>query len=163
MIGITPSLARRSMAVSCAAAIIGTVDFRGAFAADSWAASRSGWLTAELGGSATLAIANENAYARPIPTLPTEQLRPFTFGNRVFNTNWVIAPASVDGFDGVGPVFNRVSCSSCHTRDGRGQPPREESSPLESMLIRLSGPGLAAPGGPKPLPAHGDQVDAQAM
>jgi len=31
-------------------------------------------------------------------------LRKFTFGNRLFNTNWVAAPASVDGFDGLGPL-----------------------------------------------------------
>src|SRR5262245_49007928 len=121
------------------------------------------WFGAPAGGVATVTVDSPNAFAQPAPVLATADLRRFTFGNRVFNTKWVAAPASVDGFDGLGPVFNRVSCSSCHTRDGRGQPPREESSPLESMLIRLSGPGLAAPGGPKPLPAHGDQVDAQAM
>jgi CxxC motif-containing protein (DUF1111 family) len=132
-------------------------------AARAGAPADAAWLTAELGGSTTLAIANENAYARPLPTLPTEQLRQFTFGNRIFNTNWVVAPASVDGFDGLGPVFNRVSCSSCHTRDGRGQPPRDEQTPLESMLIRLSEPGTAEHGGPKPVPGYGDQLNEKAV
>jgi len=73
-----------------------------------------------------------------LPELATDELRLFTFGNRVFNTNWVAAPASVDAFDGLGPVFNRVSCSGCHTRDGRGQPPSGPAEPLESMLVRIS-------------------------
>jgi len=120
------------------------------------------WLTTQLGGDTTLVIANENAYARAVPTLPTEELRKFTFGNRLFNTNWVTAPASVDAFDGLGPVFNRVSCSSCHTRDGRGQPPAA-GEPLESMLIRISVPGQTEHGGVRPVPHYGDQLNEKAI
>jgi len=121
------------------------------------------WLSARSGGDATLAIANENAYARAIATMPPEDLRKFTFGNRVFNTNWVAAPASVDVFDGLGPVFNRVSCSACHTRDGRGRPPETDGAPLESMLIRLSLPGSGEHGAPKPVPHYGDQLNEKAL
>jgi CxxC motif-containing protein (DUF1111 family) len=120
-------------------------------------------LTAQSGGDATLAIANENAYARALATLPPQDLRRFTFGNRVFNTNWVAAPASVDAFDGLGPVFNRVSCSACHTRDGRGRPPETEGAPLESMLMRLSLPGRGAQGEVKPVPHYGDQLNEKAL
>jgi CxxC motif-containing protein (DUF1111 family) len=122
------------------------------------------WLSARSGGeSATLAIANENAYARAIATMPPEDLRRFTFGNRVFNTNWVAAPASVESFDGLGPVFNRVSCSACHTRDGRGRPPETDGAPLESMLVRLSIPGSGEHGAPKPVPHYGDQLNEKAL
>jgi CxxC motif-containing protein (DUF1111 family) len=95
--------------------------------------------------------------------MPPEDLRRFTFGNRVFNTNWVAAPASVDAFDGLGPVFNRVSCSACHTRDGRGRPPETDGTPLESMLIRLSIPGSGEHGAPKPVPHYGDQLNEKAL
>jgi CxxC motif-containing protein (DUF1111 family) len=108
------------------------------------------WFGAPIAGDATLDIANENAFARPIPTLPVEDLRRFTFGNRLFNTNWVAAPASVDAFDGLGPLFNRVSCSACHVRDGRGRPP-EHGEPLESMFLRHSVPGSSANGAPRPV------------
>jgi CxxC motif-containing protein (DUF1111 family) len=121
------------------------------------------WFTAKSGGDATLTIANENAYARAIATMPPEDLRRFTFGNRIFNTNWVAAPASVETFDGLGPVFNRVSCSACHTRDGRGRPPETEGAPLESMLIRLSLPGAGEHGGVKPVPHYGDQLNEKAL
>lgn len=69
----------------------------------------------------------------------------FTFGNRIFNTNWVVAPTSVDAFDGLGPVFNRVSCSGCHTRDGRGQPPNGPADTLESILLRQDAAAALGP------------------
>ena len=121
------------------------------------------WLTPQSGGDATLAIANETAYARAIPTMPAEDLRKFAFGNRLFNTNWVAAPASVDGFDGLGPLFNRVSCSACHIRDGRGRPPEHPGEPLESMLVRVSIPGRGAHGGVRPVPHYGDQINEKAL
>jgi CxxC motif-containing protein (DUF1111 family) len=124
--------------------------------------SPPGWFGAPIAGDATLDLADENAFARPMPTLPVEDLRRFTFGNRLFNTNWVAAPASVDAFDGLGPLFNRVSCSACHTRDGRGRPP-EHGEPLESMLVRLSLPGSEPNGAPRPVPHYGDQLNEKAL
>jgi CxxC motif-containing protein (DUF1111 family) len=120
------------------------------------------WFGAPIAGDATLEIANENAFARPIPVLPVEDLRRFTFGNRVFTTNWVAAPASVEAFDGLGPVFNRVSCSACHIRDGRGRPPEREEEPLESMLMRLSLPGEGGHG-VKHVPRYGDQLNEKSL
>jgi CxxC motif-containing protein (DUF1111 family) len=121
------------------------------------------WLAAALGGTATVTVNTATAFAQPDPLLATADLRRFTFGNRVFNTRWVEAPASVDGFDGLGPVFNRVSCSSCHTRDGRGQPPQIPGAPLESMLVRLSVPGVGEHGGVVPVPRYGDQLNEKAV
>jgi CxxC motif-containing protein (DUF1111 family) len=120
------------------------------------------WFGAPIAGDATLEIANEDAFARPIPVLPVEDLRRFTFGNRVFNTGWVVAPASVDAFDGLGPLFNRVSCSACHTRDGRGRPPENEGKPLESMVVRLSLPGDGGHG-VRPVPHYGDQLNEKSL
>lgn len=121
------------------------------------------WWTAQLGGlTATTTAITQNAYAQPA-ALATADLRRFTFGNRIFNTNWVAAPASVDGFDGLGPVFNRVSCSGCHTRDGRGQPPSEPGAALESMLVRISVPGIGEHGGVSPVPHYGDQLNEKAL
>ena len=121
------------------------------------------WLTTQLGGlTASSNVASQDAFGQPSSELATNQLRQFTFGNRIFNTNWVAAPASVDGFDGLGPVFNRVSCSGCHLRDGRGQPPKPGES-LESMLVRISIPGRAEHGGVVPVPHYGDQLNEKAI
>lgn len=115
------------------------------------------------GGALTRTLDNRDAFTRPAPGLTPRELRDFNFGNRVFNTNWAVAPASVDAFDGLGPVFNRVSCSGCHLRDGRGRPPVEGEDEMLSMLVRLSVPGEDPHGGPKPHPAYGDQLNDRAI
>jgi CxxC motif-containing protein (DUF1111 family) len=118
---------------------------------------------ASPGGDLTRAADNRNAFALPAPALGAKELRDFNFGNRLFNTNWVVAPASVDAFDGLGPTFNRVSCSGCHLRDGRGRPPIGDETELLSMLLRLSIPGRDEHGGPKPHPTYGDQLNDRAI
>jgi CxxC motif-containing protein (DUF1111 family) len=122
------------------------------------------WLVPELGGlNATTVVVSQEAFGQPSGQLATNELRLFTFGNRIFNTNWVAAPASVDAFDGLGPVFNRVSCSGCHTRDGRGQPPSSPRDSLESMLVRISLPGRDEHGAVIPVPHYGDQLNEKAL
>jgi CxxC motif-containing protein (DUF1111 family) len=116
-----------------------------------------------LGGDTTVDRVGPKAFTFPAANAREEHLRPFFFGNRLFNTNWVQAPASVQAFDGLGPVFNRVSCSGCHTRDGRGRPPLSPNEPMDSMLLRLSVPGTDAHGGPKPHPAYGDQLQDKSL
>ena len=115
------------------------------------------------GGALTRPLDNREAFTRPAAGLSPKELRDFNFGNRVFNTNWAVAPASVDAFDGLGPVFNRVSCSGCHLRDGRGRPPIDGEDEMLSMLVRLSVPGVAADGGPMPHPQYGDQLNDRAI
>ncbi len=115
------------------------------------------------GGALTRAADNRNAFALPAPGLSAQELRDFNFGNRLFNTNWLVAPASVDTFDGLGPTFNRVSCSGCHLRDGRGRPPIDGETEMLSMLLRLSVPGNNEHGGPLPHPAYGDQLNDRAV
>src|SRR5690606_38183629 len=100
---------------------------------------------------------------KPAANLPMSALRDFSFGNKLFNTNWVEAPASVTSLDGLGPTFNRVSCSGCHFKDGRGRPPASDTEPMNSMLMRLSIPGTAADGGPNPHPAYGSQLNDRAI
>lgn len=106
---------------------------------------------------------SRDAFAKPAANLPTPQLRGFTFGNKLFNTNWVTAPASVASLDGLGPTFNRVSCSGCHFKDGRGRPPLHAEEAKHGLLIRLSVPGAAPDGGPLPHPAYGDQLNERAI
>lgn len=115
------------------------------------------------GGDYTTALSNRTAFTQSGPVLTTDERRIFFFGNRLFNTNWATAPGSVKAFDGLGPVFNRVSCSGCHTRDGRGRPPLSAGEDFDSMLIRISIPGRGADGGPNPHPAYGDQINDRAI
>ena len=60
------------------------------------------------------------SFAAPIPALSLSKMRLFTGGRHLFRRTWTPAPSSVKSLDGLGPVFNRVSCSGCHVKDGRG-------------------------------------------
>jgi CxxC motif-containing protein (DUF1111 family) len=119
-------------------------------------------ISPNLGGDTTRAIEGKTAFTFPAQNILKEHQRDFFFGNRLFNTNWVVAPASVKSFDGLGPLFNRVSCSGCHTQDGRGRPPLDASEPMNSMLIRLSVPDAKSPNGAAPHPVYGDQLSDNA-
>ena len=120
-------------------------------------------VSAKLGGDTTRPVQTRDAFSFQAANAPREHQRPFSFGNRLFNTNWVEAPASVKSFDGLGPLFNRVSCSGCHTKDGRGQPPVSGRGPMDSMLFRISIPGVGSHGGPKPVPSYGDQLSERGI
>lgn len=124
---------------------------------------RSDAVGAHLGGATTVFATNQNAFTLQAANMPLDDQRAFFFGNRLFNTNWVIAPSSTATFDGLGPTFNRVSCSGCHLRDGRGHPPLKPDEEMLSMLVRLSVPGTSEGGGPKPHPAYGDQLNDRAI
>src|SRR5438128_4261011 len=39
-------------------------------------------------------------------------------GRALFERQWIQAPASVDGADGLGPLFNASACNSCHKGGG---------------------------------------------
>ena len=120
-------------------------------------------VTERLGGDGTRPVANGDAFTFQTPNSPKRHQRPFSFGNRLFNTNWVEAPGSVKSFDGLGPMFNRVSCSGCHTKDGRGRPPENNRGPMDSMLLRISIPGKDAKVGVVPHSVYGDQISERAI
>lgn len=115
--------------------------------------------TPYLGGDTTRIVAAGSSFTFLMSNAQEGRARVFSFGNRIFNTNWVQAPGSVKSFDGLGPVFNRVGCAGCHTFDGRGRPPEKRGDPMDSILVRLSLPGVGPHGGPLPHPAYGDQLN----
>ena len=92
------------------------------------------------GGEGTVFDSTRNAFSLPARNLREEHRSSFFVGNSFFNQNWIIAPASVAGRDGLGPLFNERSCSACHFKDGRSQPP-EPGQPMGTMLLRISIPG----------------------
>lgn len=104
-----------------------------------------------------------NAFGQPARNLPLDRRTAFFVGNALFNRNWVTAPASTEGSDGLGPVFNARSCSSCHFHDGRGRPPVDAEEPMVSLLIRLSVPGSDSDGGPLAEPTYGGQLGPRAI
>ncbi len=94
--------------------------------------------TISMDKSISVSRENREAFAAPIPSLNLNKMRLFTGGRHLFRRSWTPAPSSVKSLDGLGPVFNRVSCSGCHVKDGRGKPPEENSNKFKSMVIKLS-------------------------
>ena len=115
------------------------------------------------GGAATVSATSRQAFGQPIPGLSPSQQTQFFVGNSFFNRNWVIAPASTQARDGLGPLYNARSCSACHKHDGRGRPPHDADEPMVSMLVRLSIPGEDRRAGVAPEPRYGDQLNGFAI
>jgi CxxC motif-containing protein (DUF1111 family) len=83
----------------------------------------SGWGCDRL---ATTAPDAGDVFDGPLEGLSREELAAFVEGDEQFGKPFSIA-------EGLGPVFNNVSCASCHSGDGRGRP--------ENVLTRF---GLGA-------------------
>lgn len=116
----------------------------------------------QSGGETTVPDASRNAFALPARNQPSADRSKFAVGNSFFNQNWVIAPASTSGRDGLGPLFNARSCSACHFKDGRGRPP-EPGDPFVSLLFRFSQyPDLEARTA-QPDPHYGFQLQVDAI
>ncbi len=85
----------------------------------------------------TEAPADGEVFDAPVDGLSPEELAAFTRGDGEFGRRF--SPSS-----GLGPVFNNVSCLSCHSGDGRGE--------LRNALQRIGSPGddfLRSLGGPQ--------------
>ncbi|CAM2069037.1 C-type cytochrome [Sulfidibacter corallicola] len=115
------------------------------------------------GGGTTVFETSPNAFGLSARNMSAERRTDFLVGNSFFEQNWVIAPASTEARDGLGPLFNARSCSSCHLRDGRGRPPENPGDALVSMLFRLSVPGEDANGGPLGDPIYGTQLNGASI
>jgi CxxC motif-containing protein (DUF1111 family) len=116
-----------------------------------------------LGGATTVFDVSGNAFSFPARNLDNEGRDAFSLGNHFFRRNWVTAPASISGNDGLGPTFNATSCGACHFKDGRGAPPTKPDELFVGLLIRLSIPGQDEHGGPLGDPAYGGQFNQNAV
>ena len=117
----------------------------------------SEWLS---GGSQTIFDHGVGAFGTSFPTLTEERQQVHEVGDAAFSKTFVSAPALIN--PGLGPIFNNVSCTSCHINDGRGKPP-EPGEQISSLLIRISIPGTDAHGGPNPVPGFGGQLQQRSI
>ncbi|MEM8887205.1 MAG: di-heme oxidoredictase family protein [Bacteroidota bacterium] len=114
------------------------------------------------GGSGTVFNASASAFGYPDKNLNAEEALYFFTGNSLFNQSWVTAPASTTARDGLGPLFNARSCSSCHLRDGRGRPPAFDGEKSHGLLLRLAH-GNNPHSGPIADPVYGAQLQDRAI
>ena len=111
------------------------------------------------GASNTVFDATAESFGHPFPTLSAHDLAVHELGDKQFEQTFVAAPAPVNS--GLGPIYNNVSCSSCHHNDGIGVP--TAGDPQSSLLIRISVPGADEHGGPLPVPGYGTQLQDKAV
>ncbi|WP_261389776.1 di-heme oxidoredictase family protein [Halomonas denitrificans] len=121
------------------------------------------------GGEGSVKQFDHNAYSLPLGNMSMTKRLDFSVGNSFFRNPWVVAPASTDARDGLGPLINTNSCQGCHIKDGRGHPPADGEPPV-SLFLRLSVPATTADDqelvrrtGAVPVPHYGRQLQTAAI
>ncbi len=104
------------------------------------------------GGNTTLFEATSGAFSTPSPNLSLPNLEKHLEGDLTFEATFVTAPATNNA--GLGPIYNNVSCVSCHILDGRGDKP---------TVFRISIPGADIYNGPNRVPGMGTQLQDKAV
>ncbi|HVJ65009.1 MAG TPA: di-heme oxidoredictase family protein [Bdellovibrionota bacterium] len=118
----------------------------------------------KAGGEGTVFASTSDAYSLPMKNITARHRVDFVVGNALFKENWVPSPSSVESRQGLGPLMNAHSCSSCHFKDGRGAPPIESGEVPVALLVRMSLPGKdPQTGGVLPVPNYGDQLQHKAI
>lgn len=112
------------------------------------------------GGMQTVFVTGSGAYSQPFPNMSEEKHEMHEHGDLGFETTFNGDPKQRNY--GLGPVYNNVSCVSCHIGDGRGKAPNPGEA-LSSLLIRISIPGVNSVGGPNPVPLFGGQLQPRSI
>ncbi len=111
------------------------------------------------GGLATTLDATSHAFGVMIEGLNARDERVHALGDATFGAFFVAPPAPV--FGGLGPIFNNVSCLSCHRNDGGGLPTAGASN--SGLLMRISQVGKDPHGAPLGITGFGIQVQDHAI
>jgi len=112
------------------------------------------------GGNTTIFDKTSKAYTFPLANINTDLLKKHIAGDAVFEATFVSPPSFINA--GLGPLFNNISCKSCHVNDGRARPPLA-NEPFNGLLFRISSPGQGQHGGPLPLKGFGFQVQTRGV
>ena len=116
--------------------------------------NESGYDERLSGGMATAFDETSKSFGHAVDGLDARQATMHELGDAAFEQTFVTAPAPVNS--GLGPVFNNVSCISCHHNDGKGTPTAGLVN--SSLLFRLSVPGTDIYGGPLSAEGFGGQL-----
>lgn len=116
------------------------------------------------GGRGTVFSTTHDAFSLPNKNIGKKHRIDFVVGNALFKENWIPSPSSVVSRQGLGPLLNAQSCSSCHFKDGRAAPPATGEEVPVGLLLRLSLPGKdPKTGNVIPVPHYGDQLQHKAI
>jgi CxxC motif-containing protein (DUF1111 family) len=115
------------------------------------------------GGDTSINNRTTFAFEVPAANLNEDQVEKHLDGDITFGDVFVTAPAPVN--PGLGPLFNNVSCESCHIKNGRGLPVFGNTGLRSITLIRVSDPDgtPSVPGGNPPVEGLGNQIQDHAI
>lgn len=116
-------------------------------------------------GDLTHFHSGDKAFEQEAPNLSWGLAAAFDRGDGIFER--AFTPAVSTGWrsdaDGLGPLFNNVSCESCHLGDGRAKAPEGPDDPIEGGFLRVSVPGLGLYGEPLTPKGYGAQISDRAI
>ena len=139
--------------------VIGAVILAGSFCRKAGEFSTDLYDLRLSGGAATTFLSNSKAFSDPIFGMETYDAFVHSVGDGIFSQVFVSAPAP--HFPGLGPIYNNVSCVSCHHNDGKGTPTLGLVE--SSLLARISIPGVAGDGGAVAAPGFGLQLQDKSL
>ena len=119
--------------------------------------------SAGAGGDTSIDDRTSFAFEQPAENLSDENLERHLDGDVEFGNVFVTAPAPVN--PGLGPLFNNVSCESCHIKNGRGHPVFRDSRLRSNALVLISDPEGEpdVPGGNPLVEGLGGQIQDHAV
>ena len=114
------------------------------------------------GGDTSVDNRTAFGFEDPAANLSEENLERHLDGDVEFGNVFVTPPAPVN--PGLGPLFNNVSCDSCHIKNGRGHPVFGDPNLKSNALVMVSDPTgePAVPGGNPPVEGIGSQIQDHA-
>lgn len=111
------------------------------------------------GGATTYDNIFSGSFEQPSSNLNTAEFTQHTVGDAHFSANFVTSPAIRN--QGLGPIFNHISCVVCHPKNGKSPQPFSGDD-LKGLLFRISVPGTDIHGGPANAPGFGTQLQNKA-
>lgn len=112
------------------------------------------------GGATTYNNIFSGSFEQPSANLDNAGILQHAAGDAAFGNKFVTSPASINA--GLGPIFNHISCESCHPKNGKSPQPFSGAD-LKGLLFRISIPGTDAFGGPADAPGFGTQLQTKAI
>lgn len=101
-------------------------------------------------------------FAQPLDNLSDAQIDRMMLGRSFFSIPWVVAPSATTARDGLGPLFNANTCSSCHPDNGATAALNTDGTPMRALLFKLGQPKQHSLREPDsiayPDPAYGLQI-----
>ena len=117
----------------------------------------------KAGGQTSVNNRTSSGFEDPAANLSEENLEKHLDGDLEFGNVFVTAPAPVN--PGLGPLFNNVSCESCHLGNGRSHPLFGDRNLRSPALVMVSDPEgePAVPGGNPQVESIGNQIQDHAI